>query len=146
VIKNADSAETNALSIMDKLIVFRVRGYVPKSEILSFNGNSFFVYAVKSGMVGKSSVSNVSIGEVTVNGSFANGQFAGKKPKKELALNFYKENGQWKIDLTSLFPLSTSMFRQMQAGSGKSENVYLCDLLETVTNKKPGNQIWHPVK
>src|SRR5690606_16152787 len=55
-VKNADSVEVSALSLMDKLMVLSVRHRAKKEEILRFTGESLFVYAIKEGMVGKNSV------------------------------------------------------------------------------------------
>lgn len=53
--------------------------------------------------------------------------------------------GQWKLDLTSLFPASNLLFKQMVEESGQNENEYLFSLLEMLTGKKPGSEIWQKV-
>ena len=97
-------------------------------------------------MVGKNSVANNSIGEVTIDGNFAKGQFVVNGQKAPFYLHFYKEEQQWKMDLTSLFTVSTSAFKKMADDSGQNENEYLFDLLEIITGKKPGPGIWQPIK
>ena len=56
-----------------------------------------------------------------------------------------EEEGQWKIDLTSLFPVSTMAFKKMADESGENQNDYLFSLLEMITGKKPGTEIWQPI-
>jgi len=146
LVKNADSAKVNSLSLLDKLMVFSIRHRASKEDILSFDGKGLLVYAIKSGMVGKNSVANNAIGEVTIDKDFAKGQCLAKGQKTPFYLHFYKEEGQWKIDLTSLFSVGTMAFKKMVEDSGQSENEYLFSLLEMLTGKKPGQEIWEKVK
>lgn len=61
-------------------------------------------------------------------------------------IHFYKEEGTWKIDLTSLFPIGSMAFKKMQQESGMDENEYLFMLLEMLTGRKPGNEIWNTIE
>jgi len=144
LVKTADSTKIETLSILDKVMVFSVRHRTSKEDILSFDGKSLLIYAIKSGMVGKSSVANVSIGEVIINEDFAKGQFIVSGQKTPFYFHFYKEDEQWKIDLTSIFPVSAMVFKKMVDESGQDQNEYIFSLLEVITGKKPGSEIWKP--
>lgn len=146
LVLGADSAKVEALSVFDKLMVFSIRHRVSKEEILNFNGKSLLVYAIKSGMVGKNSVNNGSIGDVTIEGDFAKGQLVANGQKSPYFFHFYKEEGHWKIDLTSLFPVARSAFQKMVEDREQSPNEYLFSLLELITGKIPGPEIWIPVR
>src|SRR5687767_6082502 len=74
LVKNADSILVDSLSLLDKLMVLSVRHRTSRQDILSFDGKKLLVYAIKSGMVGKSSVANITIGEVKVDRDIAKGQ------------------------------------------------------------------------
>jgi hypothetical protein len=145
VIKNADSTQIEALSLMDKITVFSIRHRATKEEILFMNGNDLFIYAIKNGMVGKNSVVNNTIGTVTINGSFAKGQLVVSGRPTPLSFHFYKETGQWKLDLTSLFPTANAAFEQMATESGENENDFLFNILEMLTGRRPGQEIWMKV-
>jgi hypothetical protein len=145
LVKTGDSAKVQGLSIMDKIMVFTIRHRASKEDILQFDGKSLFVYAIKSGMVGKNSVANNSVGTITISGTFAKGQFVSNGKKTPLYFQFYKEDSQWKLDLTSLFPYSTVALKKMVEESGKSENEFIFYLLEMMTGRKPGAEIWQPV-
>lgn len=145
LVKTADSAIIETLSILDKLMVFSIRHRTSKEDILSFDGKSLLVYAIKSGMVGKNSVANNSIGDVIIDSDFAKGQFIANGQKAPFYFHFYKEEGQWKVDLTSLFPVSTVAIKKMAEDSEQSENEYLFYLLEIITGEKPGAEIWRPI-
>jgi hypothetical protein len=143
-VKTADSAQVESLSLLDKLMVFIIRHRASKDEIVSFDGKGLLVYAIKKGMVGKNSVMNNSIGEVTVDGCFAKGRFVSLGQETPLYFHFNKEGNHWKVDLTSVFPASTMAFRKMIEESDKPENEFLFSMLEMFTGKKPGPEIWTP--
>lgn len=145
-VKNADSAEVNALSVLDKLMVFSVRHRTSRADILSFDGKALLVYAIKSGMVGKSSVINLSVGEIKTGGNYANGVVVTNGKATPLSFGFTKENGQWKIDLTSILPASAAAFEAMVKDSGQEENEFFFSILNILTGKTPGPEIWKPVR
>jgi hypothetical protein len=145
-VKHADSATVNGLGLMDKVMVFSVRHRATKDDIKSFDGKSLLVYAIKSGMVGKNSVVNSSIGDVTIEGTFAKGQYVSNGQKAPFNFNFYKEDNTWKVDLTSIFPTTNMVFRKLVEDSGQTENDFLFSILENITGKRPGDEIWIPTQ
>lgn len=144
LVKNADSASVAGLSLMDRLMIFSIRHRATQEEIPGFDGRKLLVYAIQNGMVGKNSVAGNEIGEVTIQGDFAKGQFIYQKEPVPFYFEFYKEELLWKIDLTALFPLSAVAFQKMVKDSGQEENEYLFFLLEMLTGRKPGPEIWQP--
>jgi hypothetical protein len=144
-VKSADKARINSLSLLDKLMVLIIRHKVPKEDILSFDGKQLLIFAIKNGMVGKSSVSNNSIGEVIIDKEFAKGQYISNGKTTNVSLHFYKEEGQWKIDLTSIFGIANLAFKQMIDKSGEDEDVVIFSVLESMTGKKPTEEIWQPI-
>ena len=143
---NADSMKIEKLSVLDKIMVFSIRHRTTKEDILSFDGKKLLVYSIKSGMVGKNSVMNNSIGEVAIDGDFATGQLVVNKQTSPISFHFYKEGGQWKLDLTSLLPASAPALKQMVEDSGQNEDEFIFTILEMITGRKPGPEIWQPVK
>lgn len=144
LVKNADSASVAGLALMDRLMVFSIRHRAPQEEIPGFDGRKLLVFAIQNGMVGKNSVAENSIGDVTIQGDFAKGQFLRMKEPTPLSFHFYKEEQVWKLDLTALFPISAFAFQKMVKDSGQEENDYLFFLLEMLTGRKPGPEIWQP--
>lgn len=141
-IKNADSIEVCNLSLMDRFLVFFIRHQATKSEILSFDGKGLLEYGLKKGMIGKNSVYYYTIGEVVIEETFAKGQLIDEGEITPFYFHFYKEPDVWKIDLTTIFSIRSAAFKTIQEESGKNENDYLFSLLEILTGRKPGNEIW----
>ncbi len=144
--KNADSTAINDMNIMDKLMVFSIRHRTPKEEILEFDGKKLLVYAIKEGMVGKNSVMNNEVGDIDIDHDFAKGQLVVSGTPAPMYFHFYKEQENWKINLTSIFPIATQAFQSMADESGEEENEYLFTLLELITGKRPTSQIWDTIK
>lgn len=143
--KTLDSAGIDKLSIMDKLTILMLRHRATKEEIMQLDGRSLLVYAVERGMVGKNSVQQLSIGEVMIRGNAAEGQIIVGVAPTSLAYNFYKENGAWKMDITSVLPDGNNAMKKVVKDSGQPENEFLIMLLENATGKEPLKNIWKPL-
>lgn len=140
----ADSAEVAGLDLMDKLTVLSLRHRLTRSEMEGFDGRQLFVYSIEKGMVGKNSVANVEMGEIIVEGGRARGQLVALGEESPLYFQFNKEDGRWKLDLTSLFGPTTEGLKQMLSDRGMTENEFIFQALEITTGKPVTNTIWFP--
>jgi hypothetical protein len=68
-----------------------------------------------------------------------NGQIA------PFGFTFRKENNQWKLDLTSIFPVSQIAFQQAIEESGMSEDEFVFYLVEAVSESKVEESVWNPI-
>jgi hypothetical protein len=143
--KTLDSAGIDKLSILDKLTILMVRHRATREEIMRLDGRSLLVYAIERGMVGKGSVQQLSIGEVLVRGNAAEGQVVVGTAPTSLAYNFYKENGTWKMDITSVLPEGNNAMKKIIKDSERPENEFLLMLIENATDKEPSKDIWKPL-
>ncbi len=143
--KNADSTQLENTGLLDKFIVLAVRHRVDREKILSFDGEGLLVYAIENGMVGKNGVVGTSLGEVTVFKEFAKAQIIANGETAPYYFHFYKNRGDWKLNLTSLFSLATAAFKNIIAESGKSDNDFFFQILEMMNGKKVSNKIWKPI-
>ncbi len=145
-VKTADSTAVAGLPILDKLMVLTIRHKTPKEEILAFDGKGLLLYAIEKGMISKNSVSETTIENITVDGNFAKGQFVSKGKKAPIFFHFYKEDGNWKVDLTSILNSSAAAFTKMMKDSGQEENAFFMSLMEMMSGQKPRSDIWQPVQ
>lgn len=144
--KSLDSIGIDKLPIMDKLTILMLRHRATKEEIMRLDGRSLLVFAIERGMVGKNSVQQLSIGEILLKGSSAEGQVMVGKAPTALAYNFYKEEGKWKMDITSVLPEGNAAMKQVVKDSQKPENEFLLMLLENVSGQEVSPDIWKPLK
>jgi len=84
-------------------MVLIVRHRVSKENILKFDGKALMIYTINNRMIDKSRVMGLTIGGLTVENNFAKGQIIANRIESPFFLHFFKENGQWKYDLTSSF-------------------------------------------
>lgn len=146
LVKNANHKEISSLSLLDKVMVVLIRHTISKEDILSFDGRKLLIYAIENGMVGKDSVMNNSIGKVSVDQNFAKGEMLVNGKKSSVYSHFYKENGVWKVDLTSIFDVSNMAFKKMVEESGETEDDFIFLIIESSSGKKPNSNIWEPLK
>ncbi len=144
-VKNADSLALINMNRLDRFTVLAFRYKASKEEILGFNARSLLVYAINSGMVGKNSVTNNTIGPVNINGNTATGQLMVNDNATPFQLRFNKESGQWKVDITSAFPIAEAAFENMMKNSTMDENMFLMMILSMMSGDKPKNNIWNAV-
>jgi hypothetical protein len=144
-VRKSDSTVIRQLPILDKLMIFVVRHRVPREDILSFNAQSLLKYAIQNGMVGKNSVLNNTIGDISIENGSAKAQLVVDGNLSPLNFEFNHEDGMWKLDLTSVFKATGAAFQAMADGSEMNEDEYIFTLLEMMTARKPGAEIWAPV-
>lgn len=145
LVRKADSNKIESLPTTDKFTVLMIRHRAAKTEIAGMNGEGLFIYAINKGMVGKNSVVNNEVGEVTIDKNFAKGQLLVNKKTAPLYFHFYKENSAWKLNLLSLMPASNVVFKNMIKDSGKTENEFLFEIFEILTGRKISPDIWRPL-
>ncbi|KOH45033.1 hypothetical protein [Sunxiuqinia dokdonensis] len=142
--KNADSLTIESLPIFDRVMVLTVRVMVPKEDILEFDGQSLLTYAINNGMIGKQNQGSLMIGQVNVDQNSAQGKLLLDQIESPYSVHFNKENGEWKYDLTSLFPLADSYIRKMTDEFG--EKWMINAIVSAMAKENNKNNLWNPIK
>ncbi len=149
LIKVGTRAEVDSLPMRDKATVLLMRHRVPKEMMLAMtNGHDHFVYGITNGLLDKDSASNVELGTITVEGDTAKSNTFSVAQQREypFGVHFNRENGEWKMDMTSVFPLVDMVMQTEVTRSGLTENEFLWRLLEASSGKKPSDSIWEPLE
>lgn len=144
IILNADSAKISSLNIMDKLQTLTVRALVDKEKLRSFDGKQLLAHTIEIGMTSKS-IGGSQLENIVIDKDFAKGQFSASKEEAPIYFSFHKEEGDWKLDLTSIFHLSTTVFHQMIKESGQNENEFILSILKPLVGNTPKNDLWNPI-
>lgn len=95
-------------------------------------------------MIDKSSMGSFTIGDITVDNNFAKGQIIAYGTESPFSLNFYKEDGQWKYDLTSSFPIAILVLQKLVKELGKKR--FIDTIFSAETENTPGQNVWRPIK
>lgn len=140
-----DSAEVASLEMIDQLMIIMIRHKITKTAITSMSGRDLFIYGVDKGLLG-SKIPMGDIGNIQVSSHKAKAQFISNGTPTPIYFDFNQENKVWKLDLTSIFPVSNIVFQQIVAQTGLDEQGTILYLVERSTGKKPAANIWHPIR
>lgn len=142
-IKTADSAKVAQLPLLDKLTVLTLRNKLTKDEIKSFDGKSLLAYSFTSGM---SKASGFDLGEITINANQAKAQILVANKNSNEYVQFNREDGLWKIDLTSLFPLTEKSIKGMiQNNFAGDENKFCLMVANGMGGTDANKNLWKPI-
>lgn len=142
--RDADSLKVESLPLLDKIMVLLVRHRVTKEDLLKFDGKALFIYAINNGMIDKNGPTNLKLGTVTIEKDTAKGQISFKGVEYPVYLNFYKEIGQWKYDLTSSFAMGKTALQKYADEFG--EKLLINMMLNADKEHKPSPTIWRAVR
>lgn len=145
-VKNADSTDLEKLSLIDKMTVLLFRHRAPAEQLLSYDGEGLFVYAIGEGMVSKNSVASSSLKKITIDDNFAKAQFVSDGEPTPYYFHFYKENGAWRLDLTSLIKIGALAIEQLVAQSDMEENEFILFVIGLTNGTEPSGDIWEPLQ
>lgn len=143
---DADSAHLRSFELFDKLMVLGIRQSIPKDQIGSMDAQGLFTYTIESGMVGTGEVETLDIGDLEVSDTSARGRVTVQGAPQRLFFYFNKEDGIWKLDLTSLFPEARTALANRLKRSGNTEDEFINEMIELQTGQKPGPDIWQPLR
>lgn len=141
----ADSATLAKGTTLDLLMVLTMRHRTPAEQLRSFDGKSLFVYAVEKGMVSKSSVQENTLGTIQVTGDFATSTIVNNGEETPIKFEFYRNEGKWQVDLTSIFMVGNIALNQYIEQLGMTRTDFIIYALVTSTGTELSPDIWKPV-
>ena len=143
--RNADSTTVSGMDAMDQMTVLSMRMQVPAAELQTLDARGAVARSVSKGMMADGGPEGLGLGDVTVEGDKATAPLKMYGFPTPAKFSFQREDGQWHIDLTSLFDLSRQAFGQM-SGGGAEGNAMLMQMLEENTGMAVPASVWHPAK
>ncbi len=143
---SSERARVKTLNIIDKITVLLARHIIPKDTLLNFTAIEYIRYSVDNGMVGKNGVMDNTIGNITINKNFARGQNIQHGKKTKMFYHFYKEKGDWKINLTSILTNTVSELERMQTNSGFTESEFIFNIIKNVSGEAASEDVWNTLK
>lgn len=141
----AQTEQVRDLSTVDKLMVLMIRQLIPAEQLRAMTAESLFVHAVDQGWIGRDSVVNNSLGEVTVFEDHATGYHVSEGQQSELKWVFRKEDGRWRLDILSLMPAADQAFNAVIEESGQTSDEFVVSILQAVSGQKVDDAIWEPI-
>lgn len=141
--RTADSLLVDSLSIIDKITILTLRAHTPNNLLFSYEGREVFVFAINAGMVGKDDIRNNDIGKIYLDSTFARAMMMVNGVESPLAMHFHLEEGEWRMDLTSLFPITNTALEEVIEDGEMTENEFLEFVISYgLKGKEPFHEIW----
>jgi hypothetical protein len=141
----ANEQEVRQLTPLHRMMVLSFRHRIPANELRAMTPEGVFIHSINQGWVGKNSVLDSDVGKVQVFGDNASAEFLKAGKPTPLKLRFTKEDGKWKIDFTSVFPLSDQALSMLIKKKEVDEDTFIISLIESVSGKKVSPSIWQPL-
>jgi len=137
--RSMDSASLAAAPLMTQLMVLRFRHELSAETIDTLSGRQAFTFAVTKEMVSQNSVARLSTPiEVEVSGNWAKMSYRDSQSQ----MPFIRENGAWKLFLSSVMELAEDAFAELLAQSGMTWREFLSAIITQVSGRELNPQIF----
>jgi hypothetical protein len=143
-VRYASAEEVGKRSKLDKLFIVRSRHQIPQDKLKTWDGESYFQYAIDSGWIDKGSVSTTEITEIQVSGDVASSKLKQKEEIAPFGFEFNKEADGWKLNLISMFSLGEMTLQNVVRQSDKDENEVIVSIVESLSGEEVSDTIWAP--
>ena len=144
IILYADESQSKTMPPLAKLALIQGRHLIPEDKLTVMNEESYFKYAVEHGWIGKNSVSDMQIADISIDKDTATSKITKGNKTAPFGFVFRKEDSIWKIDLTSILPTSDKAIKHVIQNSGINENDYIFSIIEKHSGKKVPTSVWTP--
>ena len=139
------ASDTKSLNIIDMMNVLLARHAIDKDELKSMDGRDFFIYATDKGWIDKERTADVNIKVASIEDNIATTHLVRAGQEAPFGFLFTKEEGQWKIDLSSVFDVSRKVMETTIDAAGMMRTEFIFTVLETSTGHEADASLWQPV-
>lgn len=126
-------------------MVLILRHNVARQELIKMDGTQLLTYAYKNGLLDAAALADARIGNIEITGATAKAEYIKNKKATGVFIGFNKEPDGWKLDITSLFKISSYALNQLIANSGLSENDFIIKVAERTKGTRADETIWEPL-
>ena len=140
----ADSATVRALPSLDLLMVLLVRHRVPADSLRRMDGPALLAHGVDEGWIGRDGVEGQTLGGIRVDADTAYADVLIHGQPVPFAWTFHREDGQWRLDLTSTMGGISEALDGAIAETGMDREAFFFDMLGMLTGTPPDETIWIP--
>ena len=139
-------SEFEKRTILDKMMILRLRMNLTAKELKNMNGRELIVYSIQKGWIGKSSVVNIELSEETkIKGDWATIEVLQNGQGSDLNFIFQKENDIWKLDINEIFKITNMTLAYFVQQSDYTEKEFIEMVLESADNKKVQKSHYKPM-
>ena len=139
-------SEFEKRTILDKMMILRLRMNFTAKELKNMKGRELIVYSIQKGWIGKSSVVNIELSEETkIKGDWATIEVLHNGQGSDLNFIFQKENDIWKLDINEIFKITNMTLAYFVQQSDYTEKEFIEMVLESADNKKVQKSHYKPM-
>lgn len=128
--RNGDPAAIGRLDPGEKFAAMGLHRHLTPADLRRMSLGDVADHAMKQGWLGPNVIARSALGPVRVKGDRASALLLVDNRPALVPADFVREAGGWRIDLTSVFTYGGQMLRGFAAMSGKTEDVYIRDILD----------------
>ena len=137
--------EVKQRRLIDRLFVVVERVRVPVDELRSSDGRRLLILGVKEGWINAESVERLGVASFSTRGDQATARMAVGGETTPLEMIFRREGGQWRVDLTSLFPAMNFALQTLAKDAGISDDDLIFRSVEAVSGKAVDDSIYDQI-
>ena len=142
----AKREEVENLPFMDRLQVLTMRFMVPAEQLRSMDGEKLLIYTIDNEMGGGKLAHRITPGTVTIDGNSGKMGVISYQRDSGMSFDFNKENGEWRMDLTSAFSAAKFALGLALRLSKMTENEFIFTSLKEMPNERqPDDDLWNPI-
>ena len=134
---------------VDRLLIVTMRHELPAAELSEMDLEGLLRHAIDAGWIGKQSIAQLGMGEVTVNGDEATAVAIspGQTPadaalSDSLRYRFVRENGEWRFGFRSLVESINQTIAQLTEQMGTDQDALIFMLVEQLSGRKVLPEVW----
>lgn len=143
-IQFATKEEINNMSGADQMQVIAIRHLFSKEDIFSLTGLTLYASTITDGLMKGDNLKTMGIGQVAIKGKRAKAQMVKDGVKTPIFFDFSKEEGQWKIDVTTTLIMTSKHLDAQANEAGLSRLDFLFNMLQMTEEEKV--EIFEPLK
>lgn len=129
----------------DRMVVLSMRHNIPAEELVAITAKELFAFGVQDEWITKQNIAPYELGDIGVFGNYATANIRRGENNTERYLEFRKENGVWRLNLTPLIDESKQQFALKLSQLQGDENQAIVDLIESMSGNKVSKTIWNPI-
>ena len=141
----SDSLTLDTIPALDKFWVLIFRHSIPKEKLLSYSTKDLIEQVLFQ--LGLASIYHTNISNLSKKGdTWITAELRQTPDQIPGELNFYLEDGSWKMDLRRMLAGSEEVIDQLVVATGLTENEAILQALESLNGIAPSSSVWRNLK
>jgi hypothetical protein len=125
-----------ARSLNDRLTIALLRVRRPPAELARMDGRELFAFGVEAGLFDSSSVADIRLGGVRVEGDRALAQLVIRGEASRLVYEFVRAGADWRLDVGPALLVANTVLKQLVRQASVPEDQFIFQMVESVSGQR----------